>query len=118
MTQWTNPTKSDWTETVRVNLEEFEVPCDFDFLKTMSKENFKRKAKIVALANLKKKQAAHSKMRNLEYSKLELQSYLKLPGIKVDMPRNLFKFRTRMAPFGENFRGNQELITCLLCDND
>ena len=23
-----------------------------------------------------------------------------------------------MAPFGENFRGNQELITCPLCDKD
>ena len=91
-------------------------------MKTRSKESFKklvkRQAKKVALANLKKKQAAHSKMRNLEYSKLELQSYFKFPGIKVDMQRNLFKFRTRMAPFGENFRGNQEVITCPLCNND
>ena len=87
--------------TVKGNLEEFEVPCDFDFMKTRSKESFKklvkRQAKKVALAKLKKKQAVHSKMSNLEFSKLELQSYFKLPGIKVDMQRNLFKFISRMA---------------------
>ena len=27
----------------------------------------------------------------------------------------LFKYRTRMANFGENFRGNKNLITCPLC---
>ena len=119
LTQLTNPTKGDWTETVKVNLEEYEIPLDFEQLKIKSKDSFKKalkkKAKEVALEKLKKQQEKHSKMKRLEYSKLEIQPYFLLPEVKVDQARNLFKLRTRMAPLGENFRGYRDSVICPLC---
>ena len=32
-TQWKMPCKGDWTESVRVNLEEFGIPCELEILK-------------------------------------------------------------------------------------
>ena len=118
-TQWTRPTRGDWTETVKADLEEFEIPQDFEYMKSKSKESFKRLVKKqgrkVALRNLKLKQERHTKMENIEYAELELKPYFKLPGIKVEQVRNLFKFRTRMAPFGDNFKGGRESVCCPLC---
>ena len=58
----------------------------------------------------------HSKMQNLEYTEMNLQNYFLLPRIRIDQVRNIFKLRTRMAPFGENFRGGKEYIVCPLCN--
>ena len=35
--------------------------------------------------------------------------------MSISEAKALFKFRLRMAPFGENFRGGQKTITCPLC---
>ena len=40
-----------------------------------------------------------------------------MENIHPDGIRSIFKFRTRMAPFGENFRGGKESAICPLCDN-
>ena len=73
-TQLTNPSKGDWTETVKGNLEEYGIALDFELLKLKSKESFKKlvkkKANAIALENLQKQQEKHSKMKRLEYSKL------------------------------------------------
>ena len=39
--QWTSPTRGDWTETMKENLEEFEIPAEFEFMKSKSKDSFK-----------------------------------------------------------------------------
>ena len=41
-TQWTTPTRGDWTETVRENMDEFGIPVDFNFLQSKTKEVFKQ----------------------------------------------------------------------------
>ena len=118
-TQWNNPTKGDWTETVRNNLEEFGLPEDFGFLKSKSKSSFKnlvkKKAREIALEQLLENKEKHSKMKNLDYSELKLQQYFQLPEISIAQARNIFKYRTRMLPFGENFRGQKESVICPLC---
>ena len=69
ITQWTNPTKGDWTEEVKENLVEFEIQADFQFLKSKSKDSFKKlvktQAKKYAFKKLKEEKAKHSKMKNL-----------------------------------------------------
>ena len=121
ITQWNNEVEGDWTKEIKLNLEEFGIPCDFTYLKSMStlslKNMVKRKAKEVALNLLQKKQNSHSKMNQLYYSELKLQEYFKMPGIETKEMLNLFKWRVRMAPLGENFRGNKENILCPLCSN-
>ena len=119
ITQWNNPTKGDWTETVKENLEEMEIPVNLEFIKSISKERFKKMVKIksqeYASKVLKEQQGKHSKMKNVLYTEIKIQSYLTNPGIKVEQMRNIFKLRTRMAPLGENFRGGKESICCPLC---
>ena len=46
-----------------------------------------------------------------------MQEYFTLKGVKVEQLTNIFKLRTRMAPFGEKFRGNRESVQCPLCAN-
>ena len=117
--QWYHPVRGDWKETVKEDLKDFDIPCDFQFFKSKSKESYKRlvkiKAKEYALKILVKNQLKHSKMKNNHYSEMKPQKYLILKNINIDQIRNVFKFITRMAPFGENFREGNELSTCLLC---
>ena len=40
ITQWNIPCKGDWTETVRGNLEEFDIPIDLDYIRNKSKVAF------------------------------------------------------------------------------
>ena len=54
-------------------------------------------------------------MENLHYSKLELQEYLELKDMNASQAKAIFKFRVRMAPFGENFKGGLDTPLCPLC---
>ena len=78
----------------------------------------KKRARQFELARLldMKETKAKSKMKNLTYSDLKMQDYLLLNTINISQAKALFKFRLRMAPFGENFRGGQKTILCPLCD--
>ena len=118
-TQWKMPCKGDWTETVKVNLEEFDIPCEFENLKCKSQESFKRSVKVkaqeYALHILTEKQEKHSKMDNLYYSEIKPQAYLTMETLNIDEIRNIFRWRTRMARFGENYKGGREFVMCPLC---
>ena len=47
-----------------------------------------------------------------------MQKYLKAKSIKRFEAQLLFKFRTRMEDFGENFKNGNENIVCRLCKDD
>ena len=87
MTRWHNELQGDWTKEIRLNLEEFGIPCDFEYIKSIPKlslkQQIKRRAKELALNILREKQETHSKMSQLYYSELKLQEYFKIPGIKT-----------------------------------
>ena len=44
-----------------------------------------------------------------------MQDYMKSANIKMQEALTLFKFRTRMADFGENFRAGATEVLCPLC---
>ena len=119
ITQWMKPNKGDWTETIKEDLKEYNISEDLDYIKSKSKYSFKnlvkKRGKEYTLGKLLLQKEKHSKMRNLEYSELIIQECYLLPGLRVDQARNIFKFRTRMAQFGENYRGNKDNILCPLC---
>ena len=77
----------------------------------------KRKSDEFELNRLTRIQEGHSKMKKLYYIKMKMQEYLKTPGISKEQAQNLFRWRVRMSPFGENFRGGQEKVICPLCHN-
>ena len=54
-------------------------------------------------------------MDNLDYTEIKMQDYLKSENIKIQDALNLFKFRTRMAEFGQNFRAGADEVWCPLC---
>ena len=68
----------------------------------------KAKSKEYALNLLIEKQKKHSKMKNLYYTDLVMQDYFKIEGISTKQAQNVFKWRVRMAPLGENFRGKEK----------
>ena len=120
-TQMYNPTPGDWMEQAKIDFKDFDIPCDFEFLRSKSKESFKKivktKANEYSLEYLTQKQQKHSKMNNLFYTEMKMQDYFKTPGITTDEVCNLFKWRVRMASLGENFRGNQANVVCPLFQN-
>ena len=87
------------------------ILCNFEYIRSKSpsafKELVKRQAKGYALQILREKQMKHSKMDNLYYSELKLQTYFKIPGIQTKEVLTLFKWRVGMAPLGANILGGR-----------
>ena len=58
-TQWYSPSPGDWTEQVKLDLDDFNIQCDFEYIERKSTDAFKRlvkrKAKDLAIENLQKK---------------------------------------------------------------
>ena len=75
----------------------------------------KAKAREYALTKLMEKMNTHSKMKKLRYKELKMQEYFKNPHIKISEMKTVFKFRTKMEKFGENYRGGEINIPCRLC---
>ena len=117
--QWRRPVKGDWVEEAKMNLEEFEINLSLDDLRNKSKSSFKKlvknKTKEFTLNYLLDLKEKHSKMENLNYTELKMQSYLRDPRITVAEAKNIFRFRTRSALFKENMRSNYTDDTCPLC---
>ena len=113
--QWNNPTKGDWTQSVREDLKDFGIK--FNDLKGMSK-NFmkkliKKNAREYAFNKLMgMKEQNSSKLGQLKYKKLKRQAYMKQTKKNII---NIFKFRTHMAEFGENYRAGYDAFLCPLC---
>ena len=49
ITLWHNPTRGDWTETVKQDLKAFDIQVDFEVIKSKSKLSFKNMVKKKAL---------------------------------------------------------------------
>ena len=45
-------------------------------------------------------------------------AFLKNKNISVKQAKMLFKFRTRMTTFSENFKGGKQIQSCPLCLNN
>ena len=60
-----------------------------------------------------------SKLKNLEYTKLEIQKYLTSDKLSTRRKKLMFIARTRMLQVGDNFGNKDELCPlCLLEKND
>ena len=120
-TQWkyTTGRRKEWTEQVKKDLVQFGFKPDLELIKSKKKTTFKisvkRKARELALVCLQEKKESHSKMKNLQYNNLEMQKYLKNDMINVNQAKTLFKVRTRMTKFWENFKGGRPPQTCPVC---
>jgi hypothetical protein len=118
-TQWKHPVKDDWTTQVQRDLEDLKIELSLDEIKKKSDYSFKRLVKIkmkeFTLDYLLEIKQRHSKMDNLHYAELKMQNYLTDDDISVKEAKNLFRFRTRVAKFKENFKNSYVGIACPLC---
>ena len=114
--------KGDWVEEAKNNLAEFDINLSLDDLKNKSKSSFKKlvktKTREFTLNYLLALKEKHSKMENLYYAELKMQSYLRDPKITVAEARNIFRFRTRSALFKENMKSSYSDDTCPLCKEE
>ena len=115
--QWNSEARNDWTAQIRLDLADFSLPEDLDFIKSKSDFSFKKLVKVKALEYTIGELNAMkgSKMENTFHSKLEMQSYSKLQNITPDDAKIIFAYRSRMANFSENFCGPGCLKLCPLC---
>ena len=117
--QWMDKKEHDWTEQVRADLEDFRLPVDLAYIEKKSvfswKNTVKKRAKEYEFDKMieKKETKNQSKLKPLSYEKLEQQEYLK--NLDVKLAKTSFRFRTRMAQFGGNFKGQGPLDPCPLC---
>ena len=56
-------------------------------------------------------------MKNLKYTTFEIQPYLLLEDFPSDVAKSVFKWRTKMASFGENYRSGKDHVLCKLCQD-
>jgi hypothetical protein len=117
--QWLESNQHDWTNQVRIDLEEMDLPVDLEEIEKKSifswKNLVKKKAKELELRKLlnMKVSKSRSKMKNLNYDKLHLQDYL--INLDVKLAKNVFRYRTRMIQFDGNFNGQEPVNVCPLC---
>ena len=82
------------------------------------KSKLKVAVKCAAFKYLTELQQTHSKSKNLIYSDLKLQDYLRSGGSgTIDQKANIFKIRSRMLDLKSNFKTSVENNVCTLCDN-
>ena len=120
-TQLKYPTKNDWTETIKGDLEDFDINDDFDTIKKTSKDKFKKfvkiKAKEFELRFMSKSKESLSKIRYIKHKKLNMSNYLELETINAQEAKAIFQFRSRMAQFNGNYKGKNPIKICPLCSS-
>ena len=115
MAQRDNPTKGDFVNLVKADLEDIGVNYDEEYFKCHTKDQIKQHIKKnilkVAFKDLKLIQAKHSKVMNIQYNKFYIQPYMTSPLFTNDMVKLLFNLRSFMTRglknnFPSLFRGN------------
>ena len=88
-------------------------------IKSKSTDSFKKivkaKAFMYEFSKLMLKKQPHSKMEKLSYVKLEMQEYLKQNSISSIGGRTVFRYRTHMANYRQNFGSNNGPVNFPLC---
>ena len=91
----------------------------FEEIRSMSSDSFKKVVKEKAFeyefSKLMLKKQPHSKMEKLSYVRLEMQDYLKQNSISSIGGRTIFRYRTHMANYRQNFGSDNGPINCPFC---
>ena len=54
-------------------------------------------------------------MANITYTEIGTKKYMLREDLKIEQKRLVFRLRTKMTDFGENFRGGRTSVMCPLC---
>ena len=113
-----NPTKGDFVELLKDDFDKIQETQDNNAIVSTSAESYKKyiktKIRSAALRFLTEKKEKHSKIKSIQYNKLETQGYLTSPLFTNSEVQLLFSLRSRMADCKENFK-NKYKESDLLC---
>ena len=117
-------TAKDWVTTVITDLETLGLNVTFGDIQKMSKVKWKSivkiKVKEESLKNLEKMKKAHSKVKEIEHKKLEMQTYF-LPNqnkISQEEIKIIFKMRCREMKVKMNLKGAYDTFECEVCQDE
>ena len=107
MAQLEDPLEGDFVQLIREDFRLIDIPFDIIFVESSGIEDYRKAIKNgirkAALIYLKNKQKTHTKVRDVEYEKLEQQPYLRSSMFTNEETSLLFALFTRTA---RTFRGN------------
>ena len=111
-----NPVKGDWTELVENDLVEFGINLNDECIEKMTKLEYillvKKKINDNVFEKLKIKQKGHSKIKNISYSELKTQGYMKSPMLNNHEASLLFSLRSRTT---KDFKANFPYFSNQMC---
>ena len=117
-----NPSRGDWINTVKDNLEALEIDLELDEIEEISKEQFKTivdsAVEELAFQYLLKLKAKHSKVVHIEYKSLELQKYLAPNNLSTQQVKFIFQARSRMIDIRANFENKYKDLSCRACKKE
>ena len=117
--QMEEPLRGDWWIMVKSDLEDLMIDLSLHEIKNMSKDTFKTlihtAVKSRAFSWLVSKQSQSEKIRNIFYSKLEMQSYLEQPILTTNQTKFLFSARGKMLFVRTNYPNMENEKFCPLC---
>ena len=116
-----NPVKGDWADMCGNNLRDRKVEQTLEENKNISDYKFKRilkeKIKMAALPYLTNKQ--RSKGGEINYPEIKMADYLSpMCDSTIDVKRDIFKIRNRMANIPNNFSSNKCECICGYTDEN
>ena len=121
------PTKGDWIEIVKKDLNDYKIHKSFDEIKKIKVELFKKKVakagRKYSFSKLINEKEGHKKGNNLKYNGLKMQKYLISDKFTTKEAKFLFKIRTNMLDVKANFKqkfkndnqSDEDAIKCDLC---
>ena len=71
---------------------------------------------MLSFNNLLATKSTHKKLNSLSYPEFSARNYIMSDELNTKEKRLVFKVRTRMIEFGENFKGGMAHIMCPLCN--
>ena len=116
-----DPTPGDWCELLKDDFNIIGEELDEAAIANASTESYKKyiKSKVrgAALKYLNERKETHSKIRHIEYVKLEKQTYLSSPLFTNEDVYLLFSLRSRSVDCKENFKSRykESDTLCPLC---
>lgn len=116
-------TRGDWIELIKDDFKLIREIFDEDKFKSMSKYQVKKfiksKIKVATFNYLKALQKSHSKIKFIEYKKLETQPDILSELFSNEEVKLLFSLRLRMTKVKMNFSKNNDNILCKFgCSSD
>ena len=119
--QLAHPLKGDWCGQVNGDMEKLRLNVSLETLARWSENELKSRLKTAvngeAFKYLSELQQDKSKIKDLKYSGLEMQPYLRAGrNTTIQEKCQIFKSRTRMLDLRANFKVGQTDLTCTKCD--